>query len=102
MDWKTIRVLTANLQELLDEIEKGTHATGHGSVRESWRLGIITIPKTLLVELGYPSEEGYIHPENLSLSWPGSDQFMGNPYLRRAAGTAELAHKLISDFDNQP
>ena len=102
MDWKTIRVLAANLQELLDEMEKGTHETGKGSVRASWRLGIITIPKTLLMELGHPEEEGYIHPEHLSLSWPGSDQFKSNPYLRRAVGTAELANKLISDYDKQP
>ena len=110
MDWNTIRVLAKNLQELLDEIPKGTHIikgdnsgddpwrhTGD-SVRDSWRLGIISIPQKLLAELGHPETEDYIHPSHLAFSWPSSgNNFATNPYLRRAISTSQFANQLINE-----
>ncbi|MFA5204105.1 MAG: hypothetical protein WC708_06825 [Lentisphaeria bacterium] len=111
MDWPTVRVLTNNLRELFDQMQAGDHIPkgkegdsvleSKGTVTEIWRIGMLTVTPSLLSELGLKNDERNIHHSWQSFSWPESEEFKRNPYIRTAEATLGVAEKLLRDYDTE-
>jgi hypothetical protein len=100
MDWLTIKVLTKNLKEILQEIETGSHLYeddfGMSCVKNTWSLSVITLSKSLQNELGHAKDDSGIHSSWEHFKNQGLEK---NPYVRDAIDIATLADKLLADYD---
>jgi hypothetical protein len=100
MDWTTIKVLTENLEVLLQEMKDGAHLCkddfGMTGVKNSWNLSVLALSKSLKKELGCNDDDSQI-----AQSWKhfSSQNLEKNPYVRNAIDITTLAEKLLSDYE---
>lgn len=106
MDWTTIRVLTDNLGELLDQFERGEHieppsASNYHteSVKDSWRVGIIGLTVSLAQALNVGTQDfENVNSDMRRFSWLRS--LDGNFYTRQAVALFGLGRKLLADMES--
>ena len=113
MDWTTIRVLSNNLGQLLDQMERNDHigtATeadaddplspqGTEYIKDSWSTTLRSVTVSLSKELNLGNDFENVHPSNLHFSW--ISELPRNLYVRTAKVLFPLAQKLIADYDAQ-
>jgi hypothetical protein len=101
MDWITIRILTNNLGELLDQHARGEHV-GPGQwgteLKDGWWAGILGLTVSLARALNVNTDDWErMHPDTRRFGKLMS--LDDNHYTRHAVALVALARKLLADLD---
>mgnify|MGYP000216875321 CR=1 FL=1 len=102
MDWASIRVLSDNLGELLDQHKRGEHLEvrvgEEARLKEEWWVGIRGLSASLERELGVGTPDQAMGPSFTALLI-ARDPDNSNSYMRRVKDIGALARKLLADMD---